>query len=189
MSLWAAAWALVFPASAQGSGYRAREAASLTRVVEVPRIASGSLDGEALLTQFVLADVPVVVQGSSVLFAASPRTMRHQARWAPRRSIASEPKPSGNPARSCVAFVGKRKVVATGGAPAWFEEEVLAQLDGRPVLSYGNESTRRRQTLSWGCRRTAKQCAVAWWYSGSAPASYVARGAPSQGGPWCDGQR
>lgn len=69
-----------------------------------------------------------------------------------------------------------------GKMPSWFRDEVLSSLVGSEVVSYSNESTREFTNLAWGCRRTAKQCSVAWWYSGRSPPSYGARGAPSQSG-------
>lgn len=68
-----------------------------------------------------------------------------------------------------------------GGTPSWFHD-VLASFDGADVLSYGNESLRDRSNLQFGCERSAKQCAVAWWYSGTMPSSYRTRGAPAGGG-------
>lgn len=75
----------------------------------------------------------------------------------------------------------------TGKMPTWFERQVLGRLDGARdgTLSYANESTRERDTLAWGCRRTAKQCAVAWWYTGLVPDSYREKGAPAQGQAVC----
>lgn len=49
---------------AEGVGYRAREAAlHVTHAVEIPRVASGSMSGEELLSKYVLADEPVVIEG------------------------------------------------------------------------------------------------------------------------------
>lgn len=70
---------------------------------------------------------------------------------------------------------------APGGTPSWFHD-VLASFDGADVMTYGNESLRGRSNLPFGCERTAKQCTVAWWYSGALPSSYRTRGAPAGGG-------
>ena len=66
---------------------------------------------------------------------------------------------------------------APGDAPDWF----LEALDLFTGLRLDGETIGTIRTQSWGCKRPAKQCAVAWWYSGSLPTSYQSRGAPTRG--------
>ncbi|KAJ1460632.1 hypothetical protein M885DRAFT_612671 [Pelagophyceae sp. CCMP2097] len=132
-------------------------------VIEIDRVAAGALSGAELLEKYILADVPVVIEGA----VTSPEVL------ARLRAVGSW---EVGAARAPEWFsVGSWEV---GGAPEWFLE-LLASLDGASDggLDYAHEA--QIDVKEFGCRGNSKQCRIAWWYSGSPPA---APGVPKQGG-------
>ena len=136
VSLVVCALVVVVRGASGGSSFHATESRDCAAAsFPIERVDAAAMSGARLLADFVLRDVPVVLEGA--VDAAALARLDAAGHWDP------------------------------GATPAWARGVLgglAAAADG--AISFRNESTRRGGDR-WGCRGSAKQCQVAWWYAGA----------------------